>query len=342
MAFRGYDAQPDCDALKGGGNTTLKIFGFLPEELGELVTRLNSHWENKLEFVLPEEPRCLKFGGALKWTYMGVKPMNGLSLGTMEPPFNTGAHIHLDRELTMLDGLTGKKAFLLVDPLQGADGKYIGSIVPSFPPTNLEASSESQYLCLSMEAELRRLLPNCRANNFSIRFSILKGYEVHVNFKRASSLEGFVGDMFEQGKIKFSDESIETTPIFGNDDSNVGRLKVFHDRMRERNEEDITKKAVIFNVHKDADEKKIRRALAAAYQFLWDDEDERVSRACRNSRGPSSSRRRRKSHSRRPLCRFWKKPKQSWRRLVCRRWTWTPPRPRWKNWGAPTRRRQAS
>jgi len=132
-----------------------------------------------------------------------------------------------------------------------------------------------------MEAELRRLMPNCHANNFSIRFSILKGYEVHVNFKRASSLEGFVGDMFEQGKIKFSDESVESTPIFGNDDSNVGRLKVFHDRMRERNEDDITKKAVIFNVHKDADEKKIRRALAAAYQFLWDDEDERVSRAAR-------------------------------------------------------------
>ncbi len=166
------------------------MFGFVPEDFAKIMERLNSHWENKLQFVLNDQPFFLKFGGLLKWTYIGVKPMVGHNLASVAPGFSIGAHVHLDREHTLLDGLVGKKSFLLVDPLQGADGKSIGSIVPKFAPSTLDAGKEAQHLGLEMERVLRDQLPDVEANNVSVRFSIKAGFEVFVNAKRASELEG--------------------------------------------------------------------------------------------------------------------------------------------------------
>jgi hypothetical protein len=172
-----------------------------------------------------------------------------------------GSHIHLYLEHTLLDGLFGKKSFLLVDPLQGADGKSIGSIVPKFAPTVLEACKEAQHLGLAMERELRNLFKDAEAHNVSVRFSIKSAYEVFVNSLRASELEGYIGDMLEDGKISFSEESIEDELFFGKEADNNIRLKAFHESLKNRDEENASKTAVIFNVRKGVDEKEIRYAL---------------------------------------------------------------------------------
>ena len=203
------NAQPICDELKGEGCTIMKMFGFHPDDLHTIMDRLNSHWNKKLVFVQCGQPLFLKFGGELKWTYIGVKPMEGHNLATVPPGFSMGSHIHLALEHTLLDGLFGKKSFLLVDPLQGADGKSIGSIVPKFAPSAMDACKESQHLGLAMEHELRDMFKDVQAHNVSVRFSIKSAYEVFVNSMRASELEGYIGDMLEEGKISFSEDSIE-------------------------------------------------------------------------------------------------------------------------------------
>ena len=275
------NAQPICDELKGEGCTIMKMFGFVPDDFQTIIDRLNSHWEKQLMFVKSTQPLFLKFGGELKWTYIGVKPMAGHSLASVPPGFSMGSHIHLALEHTLLDGLFGKKSFLLVDPLQGADGKSIGSIVPKFAPSTSEACKEAQHLGLAMEHELRGMFKDAKAHNVSVRFSMKSAYEVFVNSMRASELEGYIGDMLEEGKISFSEDSIEDKVVFGKEEDNNSRLKAFHESLKNRDEEDACKKAVIFNVRKDVDEKEIRLALQGAYQFLWEDVDGRQSRVAK-------------------------------------------------------------
>jgi hypothetical protein len=131
------------------------------------------------------------------------------------------------------------------------------------------------------EHQLRDMFPGALAHNVSARFSIKSAYEVFVNAMRASELEGYIGDMLEDGKISFSEDSIEGKVISGKTEDNISRLKAFHESLKDRDEENASKKAVIFNVRAGVDEKEIRQALQGAYQFLWEDVGGRQSRVAK-------------------------------------------------------------
>jgi hypothetical protein len=270
-------------ALIASDYTILKIMNYVQRDFTTIVERLNSHYDGKVQFALPEGGVAhFKFFVERKWAYLGIKALTGK---LEDYDFRWGFQFTLSsgKHNEVVKGLAFQRILLQVDSLQGCKSASVGNVVPLMAPDSSEIDTECEHLTAELERELK-IWPSVKDKSYpdhhyvSVRWSNDTGFGILVNQERFLTLEPAVWKIFDAGKINFSINMIDGVASIGNKEENSSKISKLHEHTQEQRMKEDAKSAVIFNIPTSITQEALAAAVAAAYESLWELDAEFVKR----------------------------------------------------------------
>ena len=263
------------ESLREDGHTIIKVLNYNPNDFETIVSRLNIHFDKKVRFVLPPGGEYhYNFSPVRKWSYLGVKSLDGQSLEKHNFTWGQQFSLGVPKYNKVVAGLSWTRVIVQVDSLQGMRSSIIGHVVPEYPPRSSEIDDETAHLTRVILTEVLKhpIVVEKKwqdAHHISVRWSNQKGFCIMVNMDRLTTLEAAVWEIFEQDKIKFSENILDEVAKIGNEDDNSRRIANLHESREAIIAEEDAKGAIIFNLSDEVTSIEVKQGLKKAYEELW-------------------------------------------------------------------------